>query len=308
MRSGLLAGPHGAGDAHRRTGAGRMSASRLSVPYLLVLPATVVFAIFFIAPLVTLTINSFYDYGRLTGIVHVFTLKNYQRIWLDSFYLEVVGRTLRLASLTAVITILVGYPVAIYLTLASARVRGIIIFLVLSPLLVSVIVRTFGWVMIIGPNGLLQSILSALGVDGVHFLHTEAAVIVGLVNVLMPFVVLAVVTALQSIDPAVPFAAASLGAGPWRVFFKVILPLSLPGLLAGLLIVFSLASSTFVTPAVLGGSQFKVLSTIMYQQALILQNWPFAAAVAVTLVLIVLVAVTLQTTLVERGRFRAMFQ
>jgi putative spermidine/putrescine transport system permease protein len=286
-----------------------MSVRRASVPYLLVLPATVVFAVFFIAPLVTLTINSFYDYGRLTGIVHVFTLKNYQRIWLDSFYLEVVGRTLRLASVTAVITILVGYPVALYLTLASARVRGIIIFLVLSPLLISVIVRTFGWVMIIGPNGLLQSLLGLLGVDGVHFLHTEAAVVVGLVNVLMPFVVLAVVTALQAIDPAVPFAAASLGAGPWQVFFRVILPLSLPGLLAGMLIVFSLASSTFVTPAVLGGSQFKVLSTIMYQQALILQNWPFAAAVAITLVLIVLVTVTLQTSLAERGRFgRAMFQ
>jgi putative spermidine/putrescine transport system permease protein len=285
-----------------------MSARRASVPYLLVLPATVVFVVFFIAPLVTLTINSFYDYGRLTGIVHVFTLKNYQRIWLDSFYLEIVGRTLRLASVTAVITILVGYPVALYLTLASARVRGIIIFLVLSPLLVSVLVRTFGWVMIIGPNGLLQSLLVPLGVDGVHFLHTEAAVIIGLVNVLMPFVVLAVVTALQAIDPAVPLAAASLGASPWRVFFKVTLPLSLPGLLAGMLIVFSLASSSFVTPAVLGGSQFKVLSTIMYQQALILQNWPFAAAVAITLVLIVLVVVTLQTNLAERGRFRAIFQ
>jgi putative spermidine/putrescine transport system permease protein len=175
-------------------------------------------------------------------------------------------------------------------------------------LLVSVIVRTFGWVMIIGPKGLLQSLLGLVGVDGVHFLHTEAAVVVGLVNVLMPFVVLAVVTSLQSIDPAVPFAAASLGAGPWRVFFKVILPLSLPGLLTGALIAFSLASSTFVTPAVLGGSQYKVLSTIMYQQALILQNWPFAAAVAITLVLIVFVAVTLQTTVAERGRFRAVFQ
>jgi putative spermidine/putrescine transport system permease protein len=285
-----------------------MPARRASVPFLLVLPATIVFAVFFIAPLLTLTINSFYGYGRLTGIVRVFTLENYQRIWLDAFYLEVVGRTLKLASVTALITILVGYPVAIYLTLASARVRGIVIFLVLSPLLISVIVRTFGWVMIIGPNGLLDTVLGNFGLQDVHFLHTEAAVIVGLVNVLLPFVVLAVVTALQAIDPAVPFAAASLGANPWQVFFKVTLPLSLPGLLAGLLIVFSLASSTFVTPAVLGGSQYKVLSTIMYQQALILQNWPFAAAVAITLVMIVLVAVTLQTQLIERGKFRAVFQ
>ena len=285
-----------------------MALTRASVPYLLVLPASIVFAVFFITPLVTLTINSFYDYGRLTGIVHVFTLKNYQRIWLDGFYLDVIGRTLRLASITAVVTIIAGYPVALYLTIASARVRAVVVFLVLSPLLISVIVRTFGWVMIIGPNGLLDAILSVFGIKEVHFLHTEAAVVVGLVNVLLPFVVLAVVTALQAIDPAVPFAASSLGASPWRVFFNVTLPLSLPGLLAGLLIVFSLSSSTFVTPAVLGGSQYKVLSTIMYQQALILQNWPFAAAVAITLVLIVLVAVTLQTQIIERGRFRAVFQ
>ena len=285
-----------------------MGLTRATVPYLLVLPASIVFAVFFIAPLITLTINSFYDYGRLTGIVHVFTLKNYQRIWLDSFYLEVIGRTLRLASITAIATIIIGYPVALYLTVATARVRAVVVFLVLSPLLISVIVRTFGWVMIIGPNGLLASFLSVFGIEGVHFLHTEAAVVVGLVNVLLPFVVLAVVTALQTIDPAVPFAASSLGASPWRVFFNVTLPLSLPGLLAGLLIVFSLSSSTFVTPAVLGGSQYKVLSTIMYQQALILQNWPFAAAVAVTLVLIVLIAVTVQTQLIERGRFRAVFQ
>ena len=140
-----------------------------AVPYLLVLPAAMVFAVFFIAPLLTLTINSFYDYSRLTGIVHVFTLKNYQRIWLDSFYLEVVGRTLRLAGVTALVTMLVGYPVAIYLTLASARVRAVVIFLVLSPLLISVIVRTFGWVMIIGPNGLMQSVLQWLRVKACIF-------------------------------------------------------------------------------------------------------------------------------------------
>jgi len=99
----------------------------------------------------------------------------------------------------------------------------------------------------------------------------------------------------------VPFAAASLGAGPLTVLRRIILPLSLPGVMAGLLIVFSLASATFVTPAVLGGSQYKVLSTIMYQQAIILQNWPFAAAIAVTLVLIVLVVLGVQTRVAERG-------
>ena len=124
--------------------------------------------------------------------------------------------------------------------------------------------------------------------------------IAGLVNVLLPFLVLAVATSLQAIDPAVPRAAASLGAGPWRVFRLVVFPLSLPGVIAGLLIVFSLASSSFVTPALLGGADFKVMSTMIYQQALILQNWPLAAAFAVVLVLVVFLVLFAQTR-VDRG-------
>jgi putative spermidine/putrescine transport system permease protein len=270
------------------------------VPVLLVLPAGLLFLMFFIGPFVTLGINSFYDYGRLTGIVPIFTWKNYQRIWFDPYYLAVIGRTLRLAGLTASFTLLVGYPVALYLTIAPQRIKSWVIALVLSPLLISVIVRTFGWAIVLGQNGLVETLLAAIGIPGTNFLHTEAAVIVGLVNVLTPFVVLSVTTSLQGIDPQVPFAAASLGAGPLRVLWRVMLPLSIPGILSGLLIVFSLASATFVTPAVLGGAQYKVLSTVMFQQAIVLQNWPFAAAIAVTLVLIVLLVLALQTRLAER--------
>lgn len=281
--------------------------SRL-VPFLLLLPAGLLFAAFFVWPLVTLTIISFYDYGRMTGMVEVFTLKNYERIFLDEFYLSIVGHTLKLALTTAVLTVLVGYPVALYLTVARPRARAAVIFFILSPLMISVIVRSFGWVMIVGPKGLLESTFSAIGLPGGNLLHTETAVLLGLVNVLLPFVVLSIATALQGIDPAVPLAASSLGASPMRNFVSVTLPLSLPGILSGVLIAFSLASSTFVTPAVLGGPQFKVLSTMLFQQAVGLQNWPFGAALAITLVLVVFLAVTLQFRFVERGRYKAVFQ
>jgi putative spermidine/putrescine transport system permease protein len=279
-----------------------MPRGRSLVPFLLLLPAGLLFLVFFVGPFVTLGINSFYGYGRLTGIVPVFTWKNYQAIWFDSYYLAVIGRTFRLSALTAMFAMAVGYPVALYLNVASPRIKGWVIALVLSPLLISVIVRTFGWAIILGTNGLLESALAAIGIPGAAILHTEAAVIIGLVNVLTPFVVLSVAASLQAIDPQVPFAAASLGAPPLRVLLRVVLPLSLPGVLSGLLIVFSLASATFVTPAVLGGAQYKVLSTIMFQQAIVLQNWPFAAAIAVTLVLIVLVVLGVQTRLAERGQ------
>ncbi|MGE0225880.1 MAG: ABC transporter permease [Acetobacteraceae bacterium] len=286
----------------------RFLGGRHAAPFLLLLPAALLFGVFFVMPFVTLAINSLYDYGRLTGIIPIFTPKNYLKLWLDEYYLSVIGSTFRLSGLTAVITLIVGYPVALYLSLASPRAKSWVIALVLSPLLISVIVRTFGWAIIVGKNGLIDNIFLALGVQDMHCLHTEAAVIVGLVNVLTPFVVLSVATSLQSIDPAVPLAAASLGAGPFRVLWRVILPLSLPGILAGALIVFGLASATFVTPAVLGGAQFKVLSTLMYQQAIILQNWPFAAAIAVTLTLIVLVGQGLQTGLAERSRYGAVLR
>lgn len=286
--------------------AGR-SRLRVPLPLVLLLPATVLFVVFFLFPLGVLVANSFHDYSRLAGIMPGFTLKNYARIFTDSYYLEIALRTMRLAFATSIVTLLIGYPIALYLTIATPRQRAWIILLVLSPLLVSVIVRTFGWLILLGPNGLVDTMLQTVGLGGATLLHTEGAVVVGLANVLLPFLVLSVATSLQAIDPAVPLAAASLGASPWRSFRAVTVPLSLPGVLSGLLIVFSLASSSFVTPAILGGSNYKVLSTMVYQQAMVMQNWPFAATFAVTLVLIVYVVLALQRRALEGGKYGIVF-
>jgi len=280
---------------------------RIPVPLLLLVPAALLFVVFFVLPLSVLVVNSFHDYSRMTGIIPEFTFKNYVRILSDSYYLEIAGRTMRLAFATSIVTLIIGYPIALYLTVASARQRAWIILLILSPLLVSVIVRTFGWLIILGSNGLIDQVLKAMGITGVTLLHTEGAVVAGLANVLLPFLVLSIATSLQAIDPAVPLAASSLGASPWRAFRLVTVPLSLPGVLSGLLIVFSLASSSFVTPALLGGSNYKVLSTMIYQQAMVLQNWPFAAAFAVALVLIVLVVLSVQRRVLEGGKYRVVF-
>ena len=288
------------------TDAGR-AALRVPLPLVLLLPATVLFVVFFLFPLGVLVANSFHDYSRLVGIIPEFTLKNYVRILSDSYYLEIGLRTIRLAFVTSIVTLLIGYPVALYLTVATPRQRAWIILFVLSPLLVSVIVRTFGWLILLGSNGLVDTTLKSMGLGGATLLHTEGAVVAGLANVLLPFLVLSVATSLQAIDPAVPLAAASLGATPWRSFRAVTVPLSLPGVLSGLLIVFSLASSSFVTPALLGGSNYKVLSTMVYQQAMVMQNWPFAAAFAVALVLIVYVVLTIQRRALEGGKYGIVF-
>lgn len=274
---------------------------------LLLLPSLALFIAFFVFPIAVLVENSFHGYSRMTGIQPDWTLGNYAKILGDPFYLEIGLRTLKLATLTSLVTVVVGYPIALYLSVASARQRAWIILLVLSPLLVSVIVRTFGWIILLGKNGLLDNLLGALGWEGGILLHTEAAVVLGLANVLLPFMVLSISTALQNIDPAVHLAAASLGASPWRVFTKVTVPLSLPGVLSGLLIVFSLSSSSFVTPALLGGSNYKVLSSQVYEQAMVLQNWPFSATFAVTLMLLVLIVLAVQRRAIEGGKYKVVF-
>lgn len=280
---------------------------RVPAPLLLLAPGVIVFVFFFVLPLAILVLNSFYGYSRMVGIVEELTIDNYEKILTDQYYLAMLGRTLGIAFKTSLLTLLVGYPVALYFFVAPERQRGIIILLILSPLLVSVIVRTFGWLVILGPNGLLDVAARALGLEGGSILHSEAAVLVGLVNVFLPFLVLSVATSLNAIDPAVPLAAASLGASPLKVFTRVILPLSLPGIVSGLLIVFSLSSSSLVTPALLGGANFKVLSTMIYQNALVLQNWPFAGALAIVLIVVVLAILVIQNMAIQRSRFRVVF-
>jgi putative spermidine/putrescine transport system permease protein len=265
------------------------------------------FVVFFLSPMLLMAESSLHDYSRLAGVLPGWTARNYIRVLGDEYYLVVVLRTLRIALGTCALALLFGYPVALYLHMAPPRQKAWIILLILSPLLISVIVRTFGWLIIFGPNGLIDSAARALGFGGLALLHSEAAVILGLSNVLLPFLVLSIVTSLQSIDPALPSAAASLGAHPARVFISVIFPLTLPGMVSGLLIVFSLACSSFVTPALLGGGDHRVLAMVVYQQAMILQNWPLASAVAAILLLLVLSVLLVQTRLTSRARDAMVF-
>jgi len=268
-----------------------------AIPLALAAPATALYILLFILPFGNLLLASFYDYSRLTGIIKTFTLKNYIRFWTDPFYLDVMLRTFRISIVATLVTLGVGYPVALFMSRTSARLRGIITILVLSPLLISVVVRSFGWMIVLGPNGLLDSTMKAIGFESGNIMYTEAAVIVGLVNVFLPYLILSVVASLQTIDPAVHLAASSLGAGRLTVFWRITFPLSLPGVIAGCLIVFCLASSAFVTPAILGGSSIKVLSVLTYREAMVLQNWPFAAAIAFSLLVVVLAIIGCQAWL-----------
>ena len=274
----------------------------MTTPMLLVAPALLVAFMLFVLPLCNMIIYSFYDYGRLTGIIKIFTFKNYARFWLDPFYLQILQRTFFISIIATFFTLIIGYPVALYMSRANDRIRGLVTLLVLSPLLISVVVRSFGWLIILGPNGLLDSVAKFLGFSGAAIAYTETAVVVGLVNVFLPYMVLAILASLQTINPSVLLAASSLGAKPIIVFWRITFPLSLPGVIGGTLLVFCLASSAFVTPAMLGGSSIKVLSVLTFREAMVLQNWPFAASIAFSLLIVVSLIIGSQAWLLGHRR------
>lgn len=282
----------------------------VAIPLLLCAPGLALFTVFFLVPLGRMFVLSFYHYSRTAGITDELTLGNYGAFLFDPFYLELLARTLKLSALTTLTTLLLGYPVAVHFVQAQARTRAYLTLIILSPLMVSVIVRTYGWLVVLGPTGLVTSLVAWLGLTDAppRLLFTEVAVVIGLTHIFLPFMVLAVASALQNIDPTLSLAARNLGASGVGAFLNVVLPLSLPGVLAGSLLVFSLSNSAFVTPALLGGAGAQVLSVITYQQNLVLLNWPFGAALAAVLLLVVLSGVLLYTRAVERGRFRGVFQ
>jgi putative spermidine/putrescine transport system permease protein len=280
-------------------------------PWLLVGPALVLFIVVFAVPLLILFTSSFERLDTATfSVVERFTLFNYRRFLFDEYYINVLLVTLRIGLLVTLIALVTGYPFAMYLTQAPPRERSILMLLIISPLLVSVVIRTFGWVIVLSPKGLINWALLGLGILSVplKLMYTETAVVIGLTHIFYPFMVLAIYTALRNIDPEVIRAAQSLGAGPARTFWQVTLPLSIPGVVAGSLIVFALSVSSFVTPSLLGGPWVKVAAYLAWEQNVTVLDWPFAAAISVILLLLTALIMVMSNRLVERSWFAGVFQ
>lgn len=274
-----------------------------SMPYLLVLPALVLFACIVIVPLGMTVALSFHDWGQYKGIDPVFILKNWREVLGDSYYYEVFGRTFRIAACVTVLTAAFGAPEAYILNRMRSPWRGFFLLVTLGPLLISVVARTLGWALLFGgSSGLVNKGLMSAGLISapLPFMFTETGMVVALAHVLMPYMVLAVWAALQRLDPQIENAAVALGAGPLTVVRRIVLPQALPGILSGAIIVFSLAASAFATPAIIGGRRLKVASTLAYDEFLNTLNWPLGATVAVILLVVLATAVIVANRLVER--------
>jgi putative spermidine/putrescine transport system permease protein len=216
-------------------------------------------------------------------------MQNYEWLLTTQSNLEVILRTLGVALTATVICALLGYPYAYLMSISGPRLKGILTALVLLPFWTSMMVRTFAWVIILQDNGVLNSFLGLVGLPGQHLLGTTWAVLIGMCQVLMPFMVLPMSATMQSIDSRLPLAAQVMGASPARSFWTIFLPLSLPGMLAGCLMVFILSLGFYVTPAILGSPREQLLPNALYTQVLELLNWGQGGALAVALLAIVAV-------------------
>lgn len=222
-----------------------------------------------------------------------FTLAHFARLFEDSYYLRLIGRTLRLSLLITLGCLLLGWPLAYITTRIHPRFRLWLLILIVLPLMTSVVIRTFGWVVILGRGGVMASVLQWLELAPRNFglLFTESGLVISMVQVLLPFMTLPILGVLAKHDPSIEEAARTNGAGFFRSLWHVVIPLSLPGVISGSLLAFALSASSFITPNLIAGVRLPVLASSIYRQATSTLDWHFAAAQAVVLLIIVLAIV-----------------
>jgi putative spermidine/putrescine transport system permease protein len=260
----------------------------------LLFPALAFLTVFLVLPSLILLGYSVLTQSQSGDISLPLTIGSYERLIFSSAYRRVVMTTLRVASFTALFTSLLAYPVAMVIAYGRPLASRVTMILVVAPLVVSVIVRSYGWQLLLGNSntGVLNWILGALGAGPapVKVLYTEWAIVIASVHVFLPLMVLPLSASLGRINPSLNEAARVLGAPAWRAFLRVALPLSMPGLIAGLTIVFSLTAASYVTPEMVGGNRGLMLGVLLEQQINTAFDWPMAAAIAVVMAAIALIA------------------
>ena len=276
---------------------------RRSLAPLLLLPAAVLVLAVLGMPLLTLFRYSFNRFVPGQLMVEAVTWDNYARFFQDPYFLNVLWTTVQVAILCTVLSVILAFPVAYFLARTQSRFKSLLIILTVFPLLVGNVVRAAGWMALLGNQGFVNAVLIWLGLtqQPVKILYTPAAVVIGIIAVVLPYMILTLQSVIESIDRSVEEAAANLGARPLTVFRRIILPLSLPGVLAGTVLVGILCMNAYATPVLLGGSQFKMMAPALYDQVARASNWPFSAALAFVL-MVATVLLTLASTLALKRR------
>ena len=258
----------------------------------LLAPVTVWLGLFFLVPLLLILAYSFGTSGVYGGITLGFNPGNYLKVF-DPLYLEIIGRTFVIAGINTLLCLALGYPLAYFIVFKGRRWRNALVLMVMVPFWTSLLIRAYAWVVILGGNGLANRTLQFLGVtDGpVNLIFTPQAVLMGMVYSYLPFMVLPLYAALEKFDVRLKEAAKDLGASRWQTFWRVTFPISMPGLIAGSILVFIPSAGEFVIPDLLGGSRTVFTGNLIRQQFLQSRDWAFGSALSVMLAILLLAAI-----------------
>lgn len=274
---------------------------------LLLAPLVGLLTVAFLVPVLSLVPTSLRPYVAGRGIGEGWTLTHYANAVSDGFYLEILARTIGLGLVVTSSTLLIGYPLAYILARSRSRWRHWLTLLVIFPMLLNLVVRTFGWIALLARRGLVNQWLMGLGItdEPLRLMFNFTGLMIGLTHIFLPVMVLVLIAVIQNIPRDLEEAAGVLGANRAVVLARVVLPLSAPGILAGSILVFVLTVSALVTPRLLGGPTYKVVSTLVYEQFLQLLNWPAGSALALLMTAIVLLLLWLGARIARRWEARA---
>jgi spermidine/putrescine transport system permease protein len=264
--------------------------SKIAQGLTLIAPANAYLIIFMVVPLIMVGVLSFLSRGDYGQVEFRFNLSNYARL-LDPLYGRILLYSLGVGVATTVLSLIIGYPLAYYIARAPARQRSLLLFLVLVPFWTNFIIRIYAWIMILRAGGFLDSVVQWLHLskEPLHLLYTPTAVMIGMIYEFLPFMILPLFTSLEKIENAVMEAAADLGAPPVWVFLRVTLPLSIPGMIAGTILVFIPAMGMFVIPDLMGGAKTILIGNVIRNQFLTARDWPFGAAASMILMVLTMV-------------------
>jgi putative spermidine/putrescine transport system permease protein len=264
-------------------------------------PAALLFVLFFVLPFAVMALLSVLSGNPVSNPNVSFTWRHYIRLLDSDLYFDALVATMRIGAITTIISLLIGYPLAHWMARMRSRVgHALLLMAVIAPLLTGIVVRTFAWMTLLSDRGVINTTLQWFGLAPLPLMYNEFGVIVGLVHIYVPFMVLTLVGVVGRIDRTLEEAARGLGAGRLRTFLEVTLPLSMPGILAGSLLVFALAISAYVTPVVLGGNNVLTLPMLIYQQVSASFNLGFAGALGVVLLAVSLALVLAYNSILGR--------
>jgi len=278
-------------------------------PWYLLSPALLAIALLVVVPMSFILVYSFYENIDLGLDAPAFQFGNWQELLTDSYYHEAIWKTFRLAAIVTILAAMLGYVPAYFIANTRFRHKWLLLLLLILPFWVSFIIRTLSWIHIMGNQGAINGLLLWLGVidEPLHMMFNEFAVVVGFIHVFLPYMILNVYVSLEGIDRNLEPAARTLGCTPWQAFLEVTLPLSLPGLAAGCLLVFVLTAGSYVTPLILGGPDDFLFGNLIYDAVLSELNWPMGATLSFALLVLLGVVVVIYSRFMRLNQLSKAF-